>query len=112
MRSLRAGRIPLRRISAFFEGKLDEEEFLATPAEMRKSGVFADDISLLAVSEAYGKLIEVWRRTPDGTGIETQFERPPAEGPILLWYNGVNIMKNGHGNHYDALMVFDEDAQD
>ena len=93
----------------FYKGKLEDEEILSTPAEMRKSGIFADDLSLLAVSEAYRRPIEVWRRTPSGDEIETQFDRPPAEGSILLWYNGVNLMRNGHGNHYDALIVVDEE---
>ena len=94
---------------SFYKGKLEDEEIRSTPAEMRKSGIFADDISLLAVIEAYQIPIEVWRRTPNREAIETQFDRPPAEGSILLWYNGVNIMKNSHGNHYDALIVIDEE---
>ncbi len=53
----------------FYKGKLEEEEIQSTPAEMRKSGIFADDLSLLAVSEAYQRPIEVWRRTPNEEAI-------------------------------------------
>ncbi len=77
----RALRIKLRGAAAFFVWKLDEEEFLATPAEMRKSGVFADDISLLAVSEAYGTLIEV---SPDNTSIRKANSRR-ALSSMVQW---------------------------
>ena len=85
----KAGAAYLENNANEFVGKVVDGEIQATADSMRVSGNWADDVSIMAVEKAYGRPIEVWQRTPDGLGIESQFNRPIGENSILLWYNGI-----------------------
>ena len=70
-----------------------------------KKKAYVDALEFSAVADAYGREIEMWRRTKDGHDIESDFAFPISDRSLILWYNG----QDGEGNHYDALLVVDEE---
>ena len=72
----KAGAAYLENNTTEFVGTVVDGEIQATADIMRIPGNWADDVSIMAVEKAYGRPIEVWQRTPDGLGIESQFNRP------------------------------------